>query len=160
MDNWKKTLSDLFKQREEEKALEIQKYQLEGQRNSNTKQDISNFISTAIKPAFVELKTELEKYGRRVKILKNEKEGAFFLTILVENDVSIPSGFKYIEEFVYTIISNVDAEVSTDIKYTENKIIKVDLRNCYISSQEDSNIYNIAKDDIIDNFVFYYEKFI
>ena len=68
MEKWKDDLKSFFE------AQKIDKKQ-EGKKDA-IKSDIEKFYSSKVKPAFRELKKELEKYGRDVQVAVGESYGA------------------------------------------------------------------------------------
>lgn len=142
MKDWKKDLSDIFNKIGEEK-------QDKEKRIKEKKSEVESFYSLKVSPTFEELKTELEKHGRRVEVYSTEE----YASITVE--------FEGIEECSYAIKVRVSPDSAfpyTEYRYTNKKDGKV-----YESTQgfirggsQDYNISDISKEEIREHFLFVY----
>jgi len=72
MSDWKSALESFFQDKQKETQVSEEKL-------TETKSEVATFFSTVVVPAFEEIKTELEKYQREVRV----SSGTDFASILV-----------------------------------------------------------------------------
>ncbi|GAH45528.1 unnamed protein product, partial [marine sediment metagenome] len=142
MKDWKKDLSDIFNKIEEEK-------QDKEKRIKEKKSEVESFYLLKVTLAFEELKTELEKHGRRVEVYSTEE----YASITVE--------FKGIEECSYAIKVRVSPDRAfpyREHRYTNKKDGKVyESTHGFIrGGSQGYNISDISKEEIRQDFLFLY----
>ena len=69
MNDWKKILAGFFEKQKEEKGEKEEK-------RSQEKLRVEKFYATIVKPAFEELKSEFNKYGREVEVYTERRDFA------------------------------------------------------------------------------------
>jgi len=72
MSDWKSDLESFFQDKQKETQVREEKL-------THTKSEVATFFSTVVVPAFEEIKTELEKYQREVRV----SSGTDFASIVV-----------------------------------------------------------------------------
>jgi len=138
MKDWKKDLSDFFnkieeKERDKEKRIE------------KKKPEVESFYLSKVNPAFKELKTELEKYGREVVLL---------LENIDIGTASIIVRFKGKQEFSYSmrVKTSQDRVSPRPSIYCRRYLLVMS------SIKDSSRMSDISKDDIIQDFRVQYES--
>ena len=160
MDNWKEALGDLCSQRDKQKELEKDRAKSEYEKFIETKQKATAVFMSVIIPAFEELKAELEKHSRKVKIIKDFDTENLPSAIIIIESCSAIDDFDYIEEFSYKVNCSTEAQTLVDIKYMENKIIKEEFHDCPLKDEDLNSIFDIAREDIIESFMYCFERYI
>jgi hypothetical protein len=112
-------------------------------------------------PAFLEIRSELEKYDLRITI-SNELEADVSISSATMSVESINDGDNLciIEKFSYKVASPDEVTVWVDICYMEGKIIREEIRKTSVRTPEEDDIYSISTSDIIDNFLYHYRRYI
>jgi hypothetical protein len=144
MEDWKKDLKDLFESKKEKKQEFVEQI---GQQ----KQRVEIFYSSIVGPAFEELKTELEKHGRKVTVSKGKEHASI--------NVSLEGMDEYQLNINVRIYPTVVHPYPTDIFVDKNgKRYKGEgfLR----SGSQDYDISDISKEEVIKYFLYHYKDHI
>lgn len=141
-EKWKSDLDSLFKEkasREEKQAEDLE----------INKKKVSGHISSVVFPAFKELKAELEKHGREVKIYQGE------------DSASIEVIFQGNKEIDYRFRVNVSPHSTHPYPETQN-IDKDGKRftseGTFMHGSQSFNIEDVTKEIIIDSFMENYKR--
>jgi len=142
MKNWEKDLSDFYKE------IEMEKQDKE-ERVEKKKPEVESFYLLKVVPAFKELKTELEKHGRKVGL---------YLEAIDIGTASILVRFKGKEEYSYTM----RVEISQDRAFPYPIIVFTKKDGKSYSSEQRirhgrHDISDISKKDIIQHFLGQYK---
>ena len=135
MEDWKKDLDDLFRTTQEEA-------QKKKRGKEEDKSEAIKFYESIVIPAFTELKSELERHGRKVKIYKESGEYAS-ISIIHEGN----------EEYNYALkvrnLRPIPETEFTDIRIGKRFKSEGSMR----SGSQDYIITDISKDEIIRHFL-------
>ena len=140
MEEWKREIDDFFKEKEKkniEKEVQIEQKKL----------DIQHFYSSKVIPAFEELKTELERHGRKVGLVK------------LEDYASITVTYEGIEEINYAI------EVRGRVPYPEITLIERSgkrqmVEGTFRVGTQGFDVLDVSKEEIIRHFLNKYKSYI
>jgi hypothetical protein len=143
VEKWKEDLNNFFKKKTKES-------QHESEKRARTRQKeliVAEFYSSTVEPAFNELKTELEKYGKTVKLYtRNVREQA----------IEVYSNYNL--ELAYSVA----VDISPNGIHVYSKITsrdKKDGRRRNTAGRFSHGISNITKDEVIQNFLNYYKRY-
>jgi len=157
MSNWKQRINDIFRKVEETpEELTVQKMNIRFAELS-----IGEFFKHVVIPAYDNLKTELEKYGRTVVVDVNET-GLYSASIIVYVPSKTAPGEK-VEEFYFEIRGRAYQKAGFAFPEHANedeprvKKVEMVLRN---GTLREHDINKIGPDEIIDSFVEEYSKWI
>jgi len=140
MKDWKKDLSDFFKELEEvEKKKQDKKKKIEKEKS----EVVPSFYFLKVIPVFKELKTELEKHGREVVLYPEEAEEAIDF-----ETASISVAFKGKEEYSYAMRVEISQDRVSPCPYIYCK--KYSVKS---SIKDGSRISDISKEDIVQDFL-------
>lgn len=143
--NWKKILANFFEKQKEKKGEKEKKH-------SHEKLRVEKFYSTIVNPAFEELRSELKKHGREVKVCTERRD---FASIIVQ--------FEGEEELDYSIEVMLYPGLAFPrpvIHYTEwasSRRLRVE--GLLRTGIQDYDISDIKIDEIIEHFLNEYKKF-
>jgi hypothetical protein len=143
MSNWKSDLASFFNDKEQEIKMEEEKM-------TDTKIEVAKFYSAVVVPAFEELKAELEKYQREVRISSSTESASIIVSYKGETefDYSIKVRIHPGKAFPYPETRFRDP--SDGKNYLAEGFLGRGIQN-YTTSQ-------IDKDEIIQNFLSDYKS--
>jgi choline/glycine/proline betaine transport protein len=142
MSDWKKDLNDLFKQKKAKKEIEkekINKHSLEAEK----------FYLSVVIPAFEELKPELEKHGREVKINVSKKRAS----IRVNYEGNLEIGY----EINVRIYPNYAHPYPECLYINPKNKLMCRSEGHFRSGSQDYSVLDISKEEIIQNYLNEYE---
>ena len=144
MNDWKKILAGFFEKQKEEKGEKEEK-------RSQEKLRVEKFYATIVKPAFEELKSEFNKYGREVEVYTERRDFA-----------SIILYFEAEEELDYSIevmLSSGLAFPRPVIHYTEwASSRRLRAEGFLRKGIQVYDISDITKEEIIEHFLNEYKN--
>jgi choline/glycine/proline betaine transport protein len=132
MDDWKEALASLFKNLEEQRREDTAAIE-------RNRREAYQFFSSTVLPAFAELRAEIERYARIVKV-ESSPEGA---SVSVHKD-----GVREIQYDIKARVSPRKIDVLTIVDGKEG-VLK--------GSEDRSSIAQISKEEIIEDFLEQYE---
>ena len=143
MEKWKDDLNNFFRKKAKESQHELEKKT----RTHQMEPIVAEFYSSTVEPAFNELKTELEKHGKTVKLyMRNVKE----------QSIEVYSNYNL--ELAYS----VTADISPNGVHIYSKITlrdKKDGRRRNTAGRFSHGISNITEEEVIQNFLNYYKRY-
>lgn len=162
MDDWKKDLNSLFIKRAADVEAEKEKARKKRQEYLEMKKEVHSFFLNTVLPALQELKKELNNMEVRVTLSYdlNIETPLNFAAITLEYINSEASGYTYLEKFIYKIVSPDEVTVWIETRYLEGELIKAECLKGTIRSSDEDDIYSISSEDIIENFIGCYKKYI
>jgi hypothetical protein len=141
--DWHGELESFFQEKEQKQKDVVQKL-------ANTHGEVSTFFDNVVVPAFEELKSELEKYGREVKI------------ILMNESAFISISHKGDTEFDYTLAVRIGTRGT--FPYPETRFWNRRDGKTYLAQgrlrdgSQDYTIESITKQEIIRHFLAEYKN--
>jgi hypothetical protein len=143
VEKWKEDLNNFFRKKTKKSQHESEKKT----RIHKIEPIVAEFYSSTVEPAFNELKTELEKYGKTVKL---------YTRIAKEQSIEVYSNYNL--ELAYSVI----ADISPNSVHVYPKITfrdKKDGRRRETAGRFSRGISNITKEEVIQNFLNYYKRY-
>jgi phosphoserine phosphatase len=143
VEKWKVDLNNFFRKKAKESQHELEKKT----QTHQMEPIVAEFFSSTIAPAFNELKTELEKHGKTVKLYTGNVK---------EQSIEVYSNYNL--ELAYL----VTAEISPNGVHIYSKITsrdKKDGRRRNAAGRFSHGISNITKEEVIQNFLNYYKRY-
>jgi len=143
MSDWKSDLANSFKKKGENKKSDEEKLKI-------TKEEVVKFFLQIVIPAFRELKTELEKYGRDVRITNSSESS--MIEVHYEGQMEIDYSIK-------VRIFPGRAIPYPETRFNEKSDMKTyRAEGTLRSGSQDYDISQITKDEIIQKFLTDYKQ--
>jgi len=142
MSDWKSDLASIYSEKEENNNNDEGKLKI-------TRAEVAKFYSEIVIPAFEELKIELEKYQREVKIYSGEVYASIIVNHKEETEANYSIRVRIVPGRVFPYPETIFIEPSDYKSYRTDGSLR-------IGSQE-YDISQINKDEIIQDFLSNYK---
>jgi hypothetical protein len=141
MSEWKSDLASLFSEKEENKNNE--------EKLKITRAGVTKFYSEVVIPAFEELKIELEKYHREVKLYTGEVYASIIVGHQGETEANYSIRVRIIPGRAFPFPETIFIEPSDGKSYRVEGFLR--------TGSQDYDITQINKDEIIQDFLSNYK---
>jgi hypothetical protein len=142
MSDWKSDLACLFSEKEENNKSNEEKLKI-------TRAGVAKFYSEVVIPAFEELKNELEKYHRDVKIYTGEVYASIIVGHKDETEANYSIRVRIIPGKAFPFPETIFIELSGGKSYRVECFLR--------TGSQDYDITQINKDEIIQDFLSNYK---
>lgn len=149
MEDWKKELEDLLKNRQQEKQEQKKKSKVDDAAIEARKEESLSFITDTVIAAFTDLKTVFEKHEMNVSV----EQGDFSAVITIRPGQARQMLTGERKEFLYSIWISFGPTSATPIVACSS----MDRHNITRNNQP-LEINNIDKEDIVKDFMKAYKK--